>query len=116
MTTINYNNRKFRSVENTSNGDVSGETLFHYRQKGDAVWATYEGGNIHFGTLTAKVGADNHLEMRYSHVNTDGELKTGKCHSSPKLLPDGRLRLHEKWQWTGEDQSSGESIIEEVRE
>lgn len=116
MNTINYDNRKFRSNENTENGEVSAETIFHYHQKDGIVWATYEGGSIQFGTLIAKVREENHLEMRYSHVNTNGELKTGKCHSSPEILPDGRLRLHENWQWTGQDQSSGQSIIEEIRQ
>jgi len=39
---------------------------------------------------------------------------TGVCRSTPELLPDGRIRLHEKWQWTCGDRASGESIIEEI--
>jgi len=53
--------------------------------------------------------------MRYEHVNKDGELMTGRCHSVPEKLADGRLRMHEKWQWTSGDQSSGESTLEEVK-
>ncbi len=53
--------------------------------------------------------------MRYQHVNRDGELMTGHCRSTPELLPDGRLRLHESWQWTSGDGSRGESIIEEIK-
>jgi hypothetical protein len=40
---------------------------------------------------------------------------TGTCISTPEILPDGRLRLHESWRWTSGDGSSGESAIEEVR-
>jgi len=116
MNTINYDNRKFRSVDNTANGEVSGKTLFHYHQENNIIWATYEGGSIHFGTLVAKVHDDNHLDMRYSHVNTNGKLMTGKCHSTPEVLSDGRLRLHEQWQWTSGDQSKGTSIIEEIKQ
>lgn len=116
MSTINYDNRKFRSVENTANGEVSEETQFHYHQENDIVWATYEGGSIHFGTLVAKVQDDDRLDMRYSHVTTNGKIMTGKCHSTPEVLPDGRLRLHEHWQWTSEDQSKGTSVIEEVKQ
>jgi hypothetical protein len=39
---------------------------------------------------------------------------TGICRSTPEILPDGRIRLHEKWQWTSGDRSSGESIVEEI--
>jgi hypothetical protein len=54
--------------------------------------------------------------MRYHPVNDAGELMTGRCRSTPELLPDGRLRLHERWQWTSGDGSEGESVVEEVRE
>jgi hypothetical protein len=29
-------------------------------------------------------------------------------------LPNGRLRLHEEWQWTNGDLSKGRSIVEEI--
>jgi hypothetical protein len=29
-------------------------------------------------------------------------------------LPDGRLRLNERWQWTGGAEGQGVSVIEEV--
>jgi hypothetical protein len=44
-----------------------------------------------------------------------GEFMAGECHSTPEVLPDGRIRLHERWQWTTGDRSRGESVIEEVR-
>lgn len=109
-----YDNKTFRSVSNTNNGDVSGETLFHYRQTGAVVWAEYAGGSVVKGFLLATVQPDNSLDMRYQHVNQAGELMTGHCRSIPEGLPNGRLRLHERWQWTSGDQSTGESIIEEI--
>ena len=33
--------------------------------------------------------------MRYHQVNDRGELMTGVCRSTPEVLPDGRIRLHE---------------------
>jgi len=39
---------------------------------------------------------------------------TGICTSTPEILPDGKIRLHEKWRWTSGDLSEGESVIEEV--
>jgi hypothetical protein len=66
------------------------------------------------GLLIAKVGDDGCLDMRYQHLNTAGELMTGICRSTPELLPDGRLRMHESWQWASGDGSTGESVIEET--
>jgi hypothetical protein len=113
---IDYNNRRFRSVENSSSGEVTSETIFHYHREGEIVWAEYSGGEIVRGQLIAKCDSDGNLDMRYQHINKQGELMTGKCRSTPEILPDGRFRLHEKWQWTSGDLTSGESIIEEVRD
>jgi hypothetical protein len=113
---MNYDGKTFRAVENTPNGEVSGETLFHYRQEGRLVTATYAGGGIVSGHLLALVDADGGLDMRYHHLNRAGELQTGVCRSFPEVLPDGRLRLHETWQWTSGDGSSGSSIVEEITE
>jgi hypothetical protein len=116
MNKINYDNRTFKSVSNSETGEVSSETIFHYHQKDNLVWAEYAGGEIVFGSLIAKVLPDASLEMRYQHLNKRGELMTGKCFSKPEILSDGRIRLREKWQWTSGDFSAGESIVEEVAE
>lgn len=113
MPEINYNNKIFKSVSNSAAGEVSSETTFYYHQNGDLVWAEYKGGDIVYGTLIAKVLEDSSLDMRYQHLNKNGELMTGVCRSAPEVLPDSRIRLHEKWQWTSGDMSGGESVIEE---
>jgi hypothetical protein len=111
---INYDKRIFKSVKNSETGEVSGETTFYYHQTGDLVWAEYAGGEIVFGSLIAKVLADSSLEMRYQHLNSKGELMTGKCVSAPEILENGKICLHEKWQWTSGDFSKGESVVEEI--
>ncbi|KAK3186551.1 hypothetical protein K4F52_004591 [Lecanicillium sp. MT-2017a] len=113
---VNYDGKIFASAANTANGEVGADTRFHYHQQGSIVWAEYSGGSIARGNLIATVLPDGSLDMRYHHVNTSGELMTGKCHATPETLGDGRLRMHEKWQWTAGDHSSGESTIEEVKE
>lgn len=114
MPAINYDGRKFRSVTNSANGEVDAQTVFHYHQQGNIVWATYQGGSIQWGMLIAKVDETGCLDMRYQHINTSGELMTGVCASTPETLPGGRIRLHEKWQWTSGDKSSGQSVVEEI--
>lgn len=114
MSKINYNNRVFKSVANSGTGEVSSETMFYYHQKDNLVWAEYSGGEISFGHLIAKVSNDGVLEMRYHHLNKSNELMTGNCLSTPEILPSGKIRLHENWQWTSGDLSEGESIIEEI--
>jgi hypothetical protein len=112
---INYNGRKFVSVENTANGEVSSKTIFDYKQEGNILTATYSGGEIVKGTLIGIVKDDGSIQFRYNHVNARNEIRGGQCYSTPETLPNGRIRLHEKWKWTDTDQTEGESIIEEVK-
>ncbi len=114
MNKINYDKRVFKSVQNSETGEVSAETTFYYHQKENLVWAEYAGGEIVFGNLIAKVLSDNSLEMRYQHLNSKGELMTGKCFSTPEILENGKIRLHESWEWTSGDFSKGVSVVEEI--
>lgn len=113
MTPISYDGRSFRIVSNSGTGESGSQTIFHYRQKGRVVWGTYRGGNIVLGTLLAKVGRSGRLEMSYQHLNKNGDFMAGRCTTRLEVLPDGRYRLHEKWQWTTGDESSGASLAEE---
>ena len=114
MKKISYNGRVFRSVSNSGSGEVDARTTFNYHQEGALVWAEYSGGAIVKGHLIALADDEGRLDMRYQHVNTDGELMTGMCRTTPEMLVDGRLRLHEIWQWTSGDLSFGESQLEEI--
>ncbi len=111
--TLNYDGRVFRSVANSDGGDVGPETIFHYFQRDEVVWATYEGGSVLFGTLVAKADSAGTLDMRYQHLTADGTFKTGRCRSRPEVLADGRVRVHEEWEWTGGVVGNGVSIVEE---
>ncbi|MBK5463342.1 MULTISPECIES: n-acetylglutamate synthase [unclassified Peribacillus] len=112
---LNYNGRTFIAKDNSENGEVSANTFFYYSQEGNILTASYEGGEIIKGTLKGIVNMDGSLEFRYNHINEKGEIRGGSCLSTPEMLPDGRVRLHEKWKWLDLEQSEGHSIIEEVK-
>lgn len=114
MEMIDYDNRVFRGVENYHDGDLNSETRFFYFQEGDTVWGKVVGGGVRFGTLVAEVQADQTLRMFWQFLNMQGEFVWGTCTSTPELLPDGRLRLHERWDVLSEPGVSGESLIEEL--
>ena len=95
---INYNNKIFRPVCNTENGETSVETKFVDLQNGPILTSEYSGGQIIKGHLIGLVDADGNIEMRYHQTNTKGELITGICKSKPELLANGKIRLHDTWQ------------------
>ena len=100
---MNYHNKIFRPISNTANGETSEQTVFHYKQTGQ----------IQKGHLIGLVDELGNIDMRYHQVNDNGELMTGTCQSAPEILPNGKIRLHERWDWTSGDKSKGRSIIEE---
>ena len=112
-TTINYNGKTFRPISNSENGETSEETLFVYKQLGNILTSEYSGGKIKYGHLIGLVDNLGNIEMRYHQVNDKDELMTGICFSKPEILENGKIRLHENWEWTSGDQSKGTSIIEE---
>jgi hypothetical protein len=111
---IDYNDRRFRPVQNTANGETSAETMFHYKQVGNVLTSSYSGGRIRSGHLIALVDDEGRIDMRYHQVNDLGELMTGVCRSIPEVMPNGKIRLHETWQWTSGDGSQGSSLLEEI--
>lgn len=109
---LSYDGRNFVVVANSENGEVSDRTVFHYHQEHDIVWADYSGGDVSKGFLLGKA-ENSGLSFTYQHINHQGQLRMGKCLSQPQILPDGRLRLNERWQWLYGDCSTGCSVVEE---
>lgn len=110
---LNLDNKTFTLLANSENGEVSKNTVFRYHQNNSLVWADYEGGEIVKGFLLGTIESDK-LNFVYQHLNIQGELMTGKCISIPEINSNGKILLHESWQWTCKDYSSGESTLIEV--
>lgn len=113
-TDICYDGRRFIPKMNSENGEVNEQTIFTYHQKGKLLWAEYSGGNILKGFLTGTVSINGELDFVYHHMNQVMQVKTGKCHSVPTILEDGKIELSEKWEWTSGNYSEGESLLVEV--
>jgi hypothetical protein len=106
---INYDGRRFRSLDPDEESAIA-----HYHQQGDLLWGEFEGGSIKRGSLCGRCLPDGELEFGYVSVSITGEVITGHCHSSPVLLPGGKIRLQEKWERYGAHASAGNSEIEEL--
>lgn len=111
---IDYNGKRFVPVANSANGETSGDTVFEYQQIGRRISCLYAGGAIEYGHLLGTVSESGQIQMVYHQLNHKGEIRTGKCLSTPERMPNGKLRLHEKWEWTSGDRSSGNSVLEEI--
>ncbi|MFV5490944.1 hypothetical protein [Acinetobacter sp. ASP199] len=111
---LNLNNKKFVNAKNTSNGEVTGETVFNYSQVGERIEATYSGGSIQYGHLLGFMTSKNTFRMAYHHINEMNELRIGECQTEIGRQANGKIQLIEKWQWRNGDCSTGESILIEI--
>jgi hypothetical protein len=111
---INYHNRKFIGISNSPTGQVGQQTVFTYFQHEDRLTGEYQGGEIVSGHLLGTVKDNGELTFVYHHLDLQGKLKSGWCKSKPEFLPDGRIRLHETWQWTYGGKGEGASVVEEI--
>lgn len=112
-TSICYEGKYFIPKMNTENGEVDGQTIFSYHQNGAMLWADYFGGDIAKGQLIGTVCQNGELDFCYQHMNIHGEIRVGKCHSTPHVLQDGKKELREEWQWLNGDKSKGTSVLME---
>jgi hypothetical protein len=78
---FNYEGRVFRSLSNSSNGEVGSETSFHYHQRENIVWAMYDGGRVLMGTLLAKVNPDG-----FAGYALPAPKSCGRLHDRPMPL------------------------------
>jgi hypothetical protein len=114
---INYNGRRFRPVVVGPAEGPDGEhgRVALYRQDGDLLWGEFRGGRARRGALTGTCAPDGGLEFAYCMVTEDGEIISGRCASTPRVLDDGRIRLDEVWERYGPHAGSGVSSLEEIR-
>ena len=111
---INYDNKTFKLVSSSGNSETSSLTLFNYKQKGAILTATYKGGAVLSGHLIGLVDNNGVINMRYHHINNKNELMAGICTSTPEIDAEGKIILHESWQWTTGNCTKGNSILKEL--
>lgn len=111
---MDYHNKKFRPIRSSGSSALDTDTIFKYQQSGKVLSCAYSGGDIETGHLLGVVDTNGNIEMSYHQITKQGEIMTGICQSTPEILTNGKIRLHEKWQWTSGDLSRGSSILEEI--
>ena len=75
----------------------------------------FSGGEVRRGSIVGTADADGELSFAYCMVLDNGETVTGRCHSVPEIMEDGRIRLAETWERQGPEPSHGVSVLEELR-
>lgn len=89
-TNINYDGKFFVPWENTENGEVDGNTVFAYHQRGNILWADYSGGEILKGNLVGTVSESGELDFYYQHINEQKQIRAGVCYCR-KVTEEERL-------------------------
>ena len=113
MNIFNFNNKKFRLIQNSENGQVNVDTVFEYKQDNNLVTADYYGGTIKYGKIIADL-QDDKLNMLYQCLTTDNELKAGKAVAQISLTDEGKMKLTLNWEWLTNPHNKGTSEYVEI--
>ena len=62
---MNYNNRTFKPISTSENGETTEDTVFIYKQKDNILTSKYKGSNIIKGHLIGLVDENGIINMRY---------------------------------------------------
>jgi len=111
---MNFDGKTFGLLSNSEEGEVSTETLFHYKQEGDLVTADYSGGTIRHGKIIAKQNKRCDLEMVYNCLTNDGELRSGKAYAKVSINSGEKIQLDLDWKWLEGEREKGTSIYTEI--
>lgn len=111
---FNLDGRRFAMVSSTaSEVDPGAPTRFAYHEADGVIWGGYEGDTVLVGRF-AGVRRHDEIELGYVHVGRAGrETVTGHSGSRIEVLPDGRLRLVERFAFDGDD-TEHVSVCEEL--
>jgi hypothetical protein len=105
---VSYDGRQFRPED-------AAEPVVTYRQERDLLWAEIPaGGSVRRGSLAGRCAPDGTLDFAYCMVLDDGEVVSGRCHSTPIRRPGGGIRLREEWERYGPNAATGVSYLTEV--
>lgn len=114
MDNINLNNRIFESAHTSLNNGVPEKAYFHFYQQDNFVWGEYFGGNlVNKGLLVGYLDENQELEYTFQHLNQQGNIRNGKCHTVIKINENGKYIMYESWAWIDGDPDSGTSVMEE---
>jgi hypothetical protein len=89
---------RFRVARTASAGVVDADTVLEVRQRGERVWARYQGGAVRRGWLVGR-WTDAGLAFRYAQAEALGGLHGGRSLATVERCVDGRLRLIERFAW-----------------
>jgi hypothetical protein len=105
--------RRFRVAATDANGVVSGDTILTFAHGPGGISAHYRGGPIVEGHLLGALDGPASLHFCYVQIDRERRVDAGRSTATIDKLPDGRLRITERFAWftrAGE----GINLFEEV--
>ena len=109
----NFNNKKLRiTLIEGPDTEVNEETIFHFHQENNLIWAEYSGGKVKLGRLIGIVDGEN-LKHSYVQINLNDEINSGEGNSLIKLNNEKKLQIVEEWEWKSQE-GKGKSVMTEL--
>ena len=109
----NIHKKNFKVVKNDGiDVEVNTETIFHFYQNDELIYAEYNGGKVKYGEIFGIIENET-IYFYYSQENLVGEKNQGSSKDEIKMLENDKLQLIDKWEWKSKS-GQGLCILEEI--
>lgn len=92
--------------------EVTQETIFHFSQENDLVWAEYSGGKVTVGRLVGVINGDR-LNHSYVQINSENQINSGEGVSRLVFNDYNKIEIIEEWEWNSQE-GKGKSVMTEI--
>ncbi len=111
-TQYNFHKKQFKVIKNDGDdAEVTTETIFHFFQNGELIYAEYKGGKVKYGEIFGLIEKDT-IHFYYSQININGGKNKGSSIDEIKILENKKLQLTDVWKWKNKN-GHGLCIMEE---
>ncbi|MCK5032858.1 MAG: GNAT family N-acetyltransferase [Calditrichia bacterium] len=108
-----FNKKKFKVIRNDGqDAEVNMDTIFHYIQNQELLYAEYSGGLVKYGEIFGVIENDA-ISFYYEQENLKDIKSRGKSTDKIKILENGKLQLIDEWEWSSKN-GRGICILEEI--
>lgn len=110
---FNFDNKKLRiTLIEGPDTEVNEDTIFHFHQEENIIWAEYSGGKVKLGRLIGVLNGEN-LTHSYIQINMKDEINSGQGNSKISLNEANKLQIIEEWEWKSQE-GKGKSVMTEI--
>lgn len=110
---MNLNNKKFKLVSNSENGQVDASTIFEYVQTDNKFKGVYSDDQIVYSSIVGIINSPDDIYLTYHCILKDGTINVGDAKATATMVNE-KIKLSLDWKWLAGGKGAGTSEYIEI--